>query len=135
VLDIDLDYFCSDESLSSVPHKRLEITEQAYRDVTENPYHPFRLLPKAWLRPQEDGGRFYLSYLGLPKPEPLPEKKRIVKRMDLFIDWLARSKIAVSMISICRSRYSGYTHRDVWEEIEKGLLKRLSEVYDYDLQG
>ena len=135
VLDIDLDYFCWDDSLSSVVDKRLEITKQAYLDVTENLYHPFRLFPKAWLRPIEEGGRFYLKYLGLPKPEPLPEKELIQKRIDIFINWLDRNKIAACIISVCRSRYSGYTPVAVWAEIEKNLLKRLAEMYDYDLQS
>ena len=133
-LDIDLDYFCWDDSLSSVDAKLLEITEQAYRNVTENPYHPFRLLPKVCLRPVKEEGRFYLSYLGLPKPEPLPEKELIQERIDLFINWLNRNKITACLISLCRSRYSGYTPEAVWKEIEESLLKRLAELYDYALQ-
>jgi hypothetical protein len=54
--------------------------------------------------------------------------------MDLFIDWIDRNGIEVCMISLCRSRNSGYTPRSVWEEIEKYLLKRLADIYDYDVQ-
>ena len=135
VLDIDLDYFCWDDSLSSVVDKKLEITEQAYIDITENPYHPFRLFPKAWLRPKMIEDRYYLCYLGLPNPEPQPEKERVQKRIDLFINWLGQNKIKPCLISLCRSRHSGYTPCAIWAEIEQNLLQRLSEVYDYDLQG
>lgn len=134
-LDIDLDYFCWDDSLSCVPDKKLEITGQAYLDVVNNPYHPFRLFPKALLRAVEEDGRFYLSYVGLPEPRPLPDKDLIRKRVDLFARWLGREKIAPCMISICRSHYSGYTPLPVWAEVENHLLRRLTEVFDYDTQG
>ena len=133
-MDIDLDYFCWDDSLSSVADKQLEITERSYRELTQNPYHPFRLLPKAWLRPVQEDGRFYLRYMGLPNPQPFAGKERVKKRMDLFRDWLVRNELTPCMISICRSRYSGYTPSPVWEEIEKNLLESLAEVYTYDLQ-
>ncbi|MCL1918669.1 MAG: UPF0489 family protein [Peptococcaceae bacterium] len=135
VLDIDLDYFCWDNSLSSITNKRLEITEQAYRDMTGNPYHPFRLFPKAMVRPVEEEGQFYLSYVGLPKPCPLPAKEQVHKRINLFVRWLKKNKSEFRLISICRSRYSGYTPRSLWVEIENGLLKHLAEIFDYDLQG
>ena len=135
VLDIDLDYFCWDDSLSGVPDKSLEITEQAYRDVTGNPYHPFRLFPKAWIRPEEKNGRFYMRYLGLPMPESLPKSEKILKRIDLFVNWLDRNKIEPCLISLCRSRHSGYTPGALWAEVERNLQKRLSEVYKYDLQS
>ena len=71
VLDIDLDYFCWDDSLKSVPPKRVEITAQAYEEFVRNPYHPFRILPKRLLRGEEDAGRYYLVYEEhIPKKEP-----------------------------------------------------------------
>ena len=135
VLDIDIDYFCWDDSLSGVADKRLEITGQAYREVTENPYHPFRLFPRAWLQPEEENGRYYLRYRGLPNPVPIPEKERIQKRINLFINWLKQNEVSPCMISLCRSRYSGYTPGSVWKELETTLLTSLAEVYDYDLQS
>jgi len=45
VLDIDLDYFCWDNSLSSVKAKRIEITKEAYEEFCSDVYHPFRILP------------------------------------------------------------------------------------------
>ena len=134
-LDIDIDYFCWDDSLSTVQDKRLEITETAYRELTGNPYHPFRLLPKAWLRPEEDGGRFYLSYIGLPSPGPLPEWEQVQKRINAFKRWLERNKVNPCMISVCRSRYSGYTPATMWADVENELLVRLGEVYELDTQS
>jgi len=132
VMDIDLDYFCWDDSLSTVKDKQIEITEQVYRDVTENPYHPFRIFPKKVVSAVEDNGRFYLKYTGLPNPQPKHDIGRVHKRLDVFIKWLTECNIKPCIISICRSRYSGYTPADMWQEIEKGLLERLSRLYDYE---
>ncbi len=132
-LDIDLDYFCWDDSLSTVAHKRLEITEAAYREFTENPYHPFRVFPISVVSAIEESGRYYVCYTCLPKPEPLPTWERVLKRVELFLGWLDRVKISPCMISVCRSRYSGYTPGYVWRDLEEILLARLKEVFDYEL--
>jgi hypothetical protein len=131
VLDVDLDYFCWDDSRSGMPEDRLEITEDAYRSMRDNPYHPFRLLPRIIVRPAEEGGRYYLRYSNMPKPDPLPSEERVNKRIDAFAAWLARNEVRPRMISICRSRHSGYTPASMWRAIEKRLLERLTEKYDY----
>jgi hypothetical protein len=133
-LDIDLDYFCWDDSRSGMADKKLEITEEAYRAVTENPYHSFRTLPKMLFRAVSENGRFYIEYFGLPKPDPLPPDELIFQRVDKFARWLEKNPPPPRVISICRSRHSGYTPASAWSTIENELLGKLSELYDYDTQ-
>ena len=135
VLDIDLDYFCWDDSRSGMPDDRLEITENAYRSMQDNPYHPFRLLPKMIAHPVEEGGRYYLRYFSKPDPDPLPSEDQVCKRIDAFAAWLTRNQVRPRIISICRSRYSGYTPAPMWQAIETRLLERLAERYDYVTQS
>ncbi|MDR2528974.1 MAG: UPF0489 family protein [Synergistaceae bacterium] len=134
-LDIDLDYFCWDDSRSSMLDAKLEITEEAYRSMTGNPYHPFRLLPKIIARAIEENGRYYLSYFAMPKPDPLPSEKQIKTRIKRFITWLASNAVSPRVISLCRSRHSGYTPARMWRAIEKRLLDDLKELCGYDAQS
>lgn len=133
VLDIDLDYFCWDDSLKSVPPKRVEITAQAYEEFVRNPYHPFRILPKRLLRGEEDAGRYYLVYEEhIPKKEP-PARERILKRMDKLLSWFAECRIEPKVIDICRSRYSGYLPAGVYPWLEEELLRRLRSMMEIEI--
>lgn len=135
VLDIDLDYFCWDDSLKSVPPKRIEITAQAYEEFVRNPYHPFRILPKRLLRGEEDAGRYYLVYEEhIPKKEP-PARERILKRVDKLLSWFAECRIKPKVIDICRSRYSGYLPAGAYPWLEEELLRRLRSMMDIDMKS
>ncbi len=130
VLDIDLDFFCSDDSLSTAQPKRLEMTREAYQDYRDNPYHPFRLLPKLMVTAREEDGRHYLVYEEhVPIPEP-PSDKTVLNRIKLFLRWLRQYDIRPQLISICRSRHSGYTPAHRWDFIEQNLLEGLGKLYD-----
>lgn len=130
VLDIDIDYFCTDDSLSTVPEKRLEITKEAYLQYKNDPHHPFRILPRLVISMREEDGHYYMVYKEYtPTPAP-PSDKTVLNRIKLFLRWLSTSELQPQMISICRSRYSGYTPSDRWAFIEENLLKGLHELYD-----
>ncbi len=130
VLDIDLDYFCWDDSLSTAPEKLIEITPAAYEDYCGNNYNPFRILPRALLQAVEIDQKYYLQYKESVAPDPMPTKERILRRMDLFAQWLKEQNIRPQIIDICRSVHSGYTPLSVWEWMEQELLDRLGEVYN-----
>jgi hypothetical protein len=130
VLDIDLDYFCWDDSLKSVPPKRMEITKQAYQEFVQNLYHPFRILPKRLLQAEEEAGRYYLVYEEqVPQNEP-PDQERMLKRMDRLLGWLRECGIEPKVIDICRSRYSGYLHSSAYPWLEEELIERLGKNMD-----
>ncbi len=133
VLDIDLDYFCWDDSLKSVPPKRMEITEQAYQEFIQNPYHSFRILPKRLLHVEEETGRYYLVYEEhIPQKEP-SDRERILKRMDRLLRWFTECRIEPKAIDICRSRYSGYLHSSVYPWLEEEWMQRLQKNMDIEI--
>ncbi len=134
VLDIDLDYFCWDDSLQSVPMKKIEITRQAYEEYMENPYHPFRILPRQLFRGREIDGRYYLIYQEYNGKYSLPTKERMEKRMDVLLEWIDRSGISPAAIDICRSRYSGYLNNDSFPWIEESFIKKLKEKMDIEVK-
>ncbi|MEM1483412.1 UPF0489 family protein [Oscillospiraceae bacterium PP1C4] len=134
VLDIDYDYFAWDDSLSTAPEKLIEITKEAYCQYTSNPHHPFRILPRRLLDGVERDGRYYLRYAERLKPEPLPSADTITKRISSVIEWLEKYDVQPQLITLCRSRFSGYTPAICWEKIEIELLDGLSKLYELQLK-
>lgn len=127
VLDMDMDYFCWDDSLSAVAPKRIEITKEAYRAFSTDPYHPFRILPRALVRAEEEEGRYYLRYLEAPTEETPAGEDLIRRRAGRFFDWLGRQPWEPVLITICRSVHSGYLPQEraglVEELVGQGLQK------------
>lgn len=129
VLDVDLDYFCWDDSLLSVPEKRVEITKEAYEDYLANRYHPLRLLPARTVRPRVVGGRCYLAFLeGVPR-DPLPSDRLILRRIDRLISYLDDQGVFPKAIDVCRSSISGYLPAEKAAFVEESFMRRLSELY------
>lgn len=132
VLDIDLDYFCWDDSLSTRNPKRLELTKESYEEFIRNPYHPFRILPRKLLQAVEENGHYYIEYKENIAPDKLPEKKWLVNRLDNLCTWLKENELKPSVIDICRSSRSGYLPLDgcvYGMNIEEELIRRLSEIW------
>ncbi len=132
VLDIDLDYFWWDDSLTSVGEKKIEITKEAYEEYMENEYHPFRILPVLMVRAVEQNGRYYLDYKEYREPDRVPGKELVKKRIQHFIKWLSQQKIYPSVIDICHSRKSGYLPREADPFVEEYLLEGLNEIYSLE---
>lgn len=133
VLDVDLDYFAWDNSLTSVKPKRIEITEQAYKEYMENPYHPYRILPRRLLEMVEDHGRYYMEYREKFNANKLPSEQQIIRRMERLLDWLAEYQIRPAVIDICRSRFSGYLPASVFPWIEEEFIRKLKERMDIEI--
>lgn len=129
VLDIDLDYFCWDNSLSTTASKRIEITKEAYEEFNENPYHPFRILPRALIRAEAENGRYYLRYTEPPTEEAPAEEKQIRTRIDHFFNWLGSQPWEPSLVTLCRSVHSGYLPRDRAELVEELVCEGLKRLW------
>lgn len=134
VLDVDLDYFVWDSSLSSAYPKRMEITQQAYREYMENPYHPYRILPRQLLEAVEEDGKYYMEYREKFGTDKLPTEERMKKRIEGLLDWLAECRIRPAVIDICRSRYSGYLPSSVFPWIEEEFVGRLGERMEIEIR-
>ena len=125
-----MDYFCWDDSLVSVPEKRVEITKEAYEGCLADRYHPLRLLPARTVKPQVvGGGRYYLAFLeGLPR-DPLPSDRLILKRIERLISYLGDQGVLPKAIDVCRSFISGYLPAEKAAFVEESFMKRLGELY------
>lgn len=129
MLDVDLDYFCWDDSLTSVPEKLVEVTRDAYEDYLADRHHPLRILPVRQVQPRVIGERFYLAFSeGVPR-DPLPSDRLILKRMDRLIAYLADQEVRPCAIDVCRSSISGYLPAEKAAFVEESFMKRLGELY------
>ena len=129
VLDIDLDYFCWDDSLQTVSPKRIAITKEAYEEYLRNPYHPFRILPRRLLRTEEIDGIYYLRYEEPVICEKKADEAKIRKRIERFIEWIKKMEWQPKIITICRSMHSGYLPAEYAQFVEKELKAGLENIY------
>lgn len=134
ILDIDLDYFSCDNSLSSAKTK-IEITAEAYLKFENNPYHPFKVMPAAAFAAGKEDGRCWLYYTERQEEQDLKKVSTdtIDKRINRLLDFLRTNHLKPGLIDICRSRFSGYTPADQWQYIEDKLLEGLSGLYDLNI--
>lgn len=133
VLDVDLDYFCWDDSLSTRNPKRIEITADAYTAYQEDPHHFLKILPRRLLDVVEEDGKFYIEYREKLTPNKRPTRERILKRMDTLLKWLADCEITPAAIDICSSHISGYLPADMYPWIEEVFLEKLGQLWDLEL--
>lgn len=130
VMDIDLDYFCWDDSLSTVEPKRMEITKAAYEEYKNDIYHPFRILPKIMVYAEEFEGKYYMRYQEPYTQEKIADEERIEKRVQRFFYWLKEQAFTPSLITICRSAHSGYLPAHRAEFVEQKVKAVLNELYE-----
>ncbi|MEE3314663.1 MAG: UPF0489 family protein [Treponema sp.] len=134
VLDVDLDYFCWDDSLKSTPRKLLEITKEAYEDVTNNPYNPFRILPRKLLDAVEIDGHYYIEYKEKIHREKPADDEKIAKRITRLVTWLKETNIDISVIDVCRSNISGYLPADAFPFVEQEFLRQMDGKFGIEIK-
>ena len=128
-----MSYFCWDDSRAANSPKMMEITKEAYREYVDNPYHPFRLLPRKLIGAVERKGRYYLEYHENQVPTGNPTKERMESRVDQLVKWLAQNQIQPKAIDISRSRYSRRLAEDIFPWIEEVLIERLRGYLDIEI--
>lgn len=125
VLDVDLDYFCSNE-YPDLRGRRLEVTRAAFEEFRRDPYHFLRIAPGSKVSAAEEGGRFYLLFNQAPEAPPAPDRAEVDARLDAFAAFLARQPaLSPALVVVCRSVHSGYSppaHVGVVEERLHGIL-------------
>lgn len=131
LLDIDLDYFsCVQDPLKR--ELKIEITKEEYERFQETPYHRMRYFDLGRVEVRARAGRYYyyLNSFNTPYESPLKvDEATILKRMDFAFRELERIQLSPRLITICRSRFSGYTPDDQWRLIEEHVLKHLNNLY------
>ncbi len=128
VLDIDLDYFCVDDTLSTGEKRRLQITEKEFLDFTNNMYHPFRLFDKATWRVYKEEGNYYIEETPNMVPQKISETI-IKKRLDNLFSWLSTFDVKPSLIDVCTSEVSGYLNAKYGKYVVDETIKRLTKLY------
>ncbi len=129
-LDIDLDYFSCCENPRKTIELKIEITKEAY-ELLHDPYHPVNLHIKRPVLGKT--GERYFAYFNHREKEvhsaAKVDQNEILARVEAFILFLETNKVFPQIITICRSRHSGYTPLDQWEFIENNVIERLKQLY------
>lgn len=135
-LDIDLDYFSCSGDPNQLEEIYINITEEEYDKFNTDPYNRLNFSGVGRIETVKDQGKFYymINFFEEIYPTKLKVDTAIIEqRIVNFIEGLKANEIEPKMITICRSRYSGYTPDDQWGFIESTLLKYLSECYKLEL--
>jgi hypothetical protein len=133
ILDIDLDYFSCDQAENKVD--RLEVSEQEYCSFKNDNYHFLRINQGSRVTACRENGKFYLYLKRYQDKAPCPlkvGKDAILARLELLSRYLKRNRIQPSLITVARSRISGYTPEDQSQYIEENLVRALSDLFEID---
>ena len=129
VLDVDLDYFCWDNSTSFGEPRRIEITEDAYQSFVNDRDHPLRILPSRIIDVTRDEGKYWL-YLSQTYPQdPVPDDTVILRRIQRLFYYLRYTGIRPLAIDICRSVRSGYLPAQKAAFVQDNFTRILEEYF------
>lgn len=131
LLDIDLDYFSCIENPANVNPVVIEIMKSEYDEFNSNKHHPLIFLMNK-IETRTKGGKYYyvLNDYSVKMTGNRKVSIEIIKeRISHFKKTLLSLEVKPVLITVCRSRYSGYTPTDQWELIEEMVLEVLHEIY------
>ncbi len=130
VLDIDLDYFSCDQAEHRT--ERLEITAASAAEYERDGRHFLKLLLGSRASVTADDGRHYFVLRDYRERGrcPLRVTELMIKARLAALEWyLTAQAVVPAMITVARSRLTGYTPEDQWRTIEHGLLTMLGRIY------
>ena len=131
LLDIDLDYFsCAESHWTALSGREIEITEHAYRQICADRYHFMRLTCES-LVPCDLGGKYVLRVL--PPPTVKLPQRDIASSVSSLKSFLVENRVSPRIITVCRSRLSGYTPPEHCATIESSVITMLTELYRPDI--
>jgi len=138
LLDIDLDFFSCTGFPRLLNEFQIEITKREYECFKKNRYHPIYYSGVSNTFAIKKNGKYYYLINYYRYTYPMYQKKsldQISERIKVFGQQLKIKNVHPAVITICRSRHSGYTPEDQWMEIEKLLLTELSVVYNVKVEN
>ncbi len=110
----------------------IEVTAAEAQRFRDNPYHFLRLSPGSRAALEERDGAWFIVFnqYGYEEwPRLRVDEAEIDRRVERMCEMLARRPLDMRLITIPRSRLSGYTPMDQWEHIENRVLEGLSKLY------
>jgi hypothetical protein len=140
-LDIDLDYFSCSGNPVELYEISIEITKAEYDKFHSSPYHQSKFLGFK-SNVYEADGKYHLilndykhTYPDLYPFTLKVDRELIIERIGEVINKLKVRKVLPKVITICRSRFSGFTPDDQWEFIEGSLLEGLKSLYELEVHS
>lgn len=135
LLDIDLDYFSCCEHPHIENEVLIGITENEYQEFINQKYHPLNFITSHIKAIRFNNEHFYVLN-GLPEKYPGVREVTndvISNRMNEFAKTLRKLPMNPAIITVCRSRYSGYTPSHQWKFIENNLIEVLTGLYSVNI--
>jgi len=132
ILDIDLDYFSCNGNPFELNELYVEITKSEFLKFNNNKYHKLIYSGLKKIKTIKKNNKYYFlinSYNEIYPCKLKVDNETILKRIDILTTNLKQKQIVPSLITICRSRHSGYTPKDQYKLIESNLINRLKENY------
>lgn len=140
ILDIDLDYFSCSGDPNELEKIMIEITSREYHRLKQNIYHRI-YYQSIKAKVDEIEGKYYLIFNDYKQkyfatfPATLKVTTEVIgTRIDYFIEVLKEKKFKPTLITICRSRHTGFTPADQWMLIEERLLAGLASIFSLDMK-
>ncbi|WP_442591400.1 UPF0489 family protein [Pedobacter sp. AW31-3R] len=137
LLDIDLDYFCCTGDPQKMKETYIEITKDEFDEFNVDKYHMLRyVMLDQQIETLQIQDKYYYVINNFKEVYPFAEnveEEIIQTRISSLIKNLKEKKIIPSIITICRSKISGYTPDNKCEFIQKNLLDQLQALYDLDI--
>jgi hypothetical protein len=135
-LDIDLDYFATNRPPVK-PAFAYRLEESFAREMADNPYHWARVEVNSMKVERDPRGGWVMAprenpfyARGTAQPQNGHSPQQIVAgALERFGNYLDEFRLQPSVITICRSDYSGYTPRALVREIEAGVRELLSRRF------
>lgn len=129
VLDVDLDYFCWDNSTTFGEPKRIEITEDAYWSFLNDRDHPLRILATHILDVTRDEGKYWLYFPQTYPQDNMPDDEAILRRIQRLYYYLRYTGIRPAAIDVCRSVRSGYLPVQKADFVQNNFMQMMEEIF------